>query len=156
MLSRRLLLLAGMGISIHAAETAGNASPEGLKLYRESIKPLFQKHCVDCHGGEKTKGGFNLTRRVNLMQGGDSGAVVVVGNHKASLLFETIAHTVDSKMPYKKPKLPAEQIEMIGRWIDLGAVYSPEDVGTEADLAKKPMEITEKDRAFWSFGPQKN
>ncbi|MBT5689536.1 MAG: DUF1553 domain-containing protein [Opitutae bacterium] len=155
-LSRRLLLLAGMGISIHAAETAGNPSPEGLKLYRESIKPLFQKHCVDCHGGEKTKGGLNLTRRINLMQGGDSGAVVVAGNHKTSLLFETIAHTVDQKMPYKKPKLPAGQIEEIGRWIDLGAVYTLEDVGTEADLARKPMEITEKDRAFWSFGPLKN
>jgi mono/diheme cytochrome c family protein len=147
------ILSAVIGIGLQAAETGVSDNPEGLELYRKSIKPLFQKHCVDCHGGSKTKGGLDLTKRINLMQGGDSGPVVVVGDHKASLLFETIAHTVEQKMPYKKPKLHPDEIQQIGRWIDLGTVYSPEDLGTSADLAKKPMEITEKDRAFWSFGP---
>ena len=151
-----LILSAVIGIGLQAAETGVSVNPEGLELYRKSIKPLFQKHCVDCHGGSKTKGGLNLTKRVNLMQGGDSGPVVVVGNHRASLLFETITHTVEQKMPYKKPKLHPDEIQQIGRWIDLGTVYPPEDLGISADLAKKPMEITEKDRAFWSFGPLDN
>ena len=87
-----LLMMAGIGLRTHANEKPAAVNPEGLELYRKSIKPLFQKHCVDCHGGAKTKGGLDLTRRINLMQGGDSGAVVLAGNHEASLLFKPHHH----------------------------------------------------------------
>ncbi|MFT4550571.1 MAG: mono/diheme cytochrome c family protein, partial [Verrucomicrobiales bacterium] len=129
---------------------------EGLKLYADEIKPLFQKHCFECHGAKKTKGGLDLTRRVNLMHGGDSGVAIVVGDRSASLLFKSVTHAVEQKMPHKKDKLADAEIDTIGRWIDAGADYAAEDIGTEADLvaaAARPMVIGAKDRAFWSFGP---
>jgi mono/diheme cytochrome c family protein len=131
-----------------------SANPEGLKLYEERVKPLFLKHCTDCHGGRKTKGGLDLTKRVNMMQGGDSGAAVVPGDRHASLLFKSVLHTVEQKMPHKKDKLSKEQIESIGRWIDLGASYPPNEVGTEADVEaaqSRQIVITDEDRAFWAF-----
>ncbi len=133
--------------------------PEGLELYLKDIKPMFQEHCTDCHGGKKVKGGLDLTKRVNMMQGGDSGAVVVAGDRNASLLYKSVNHDIDQKMPHKKPKLSADLIDKIGRWIDLGVIYPVDEIGTAVDLGAeqaRQMVIDDDDRAFWSFGPLKD
>ena len=123
----KLFLAASVGVMVTAPDAPAE-NPEALKLYTEEIKPLFQKHCFECHDAKKTRGGLDLTRRVNLMQGGDSGVAIVVGDRNSSLLFKSVTHAVEQKMPHKKDKLADAEIDKIGRWIDAGADYAAEDV----------------------------
>jgi mono/diheme cytochrome c family protein len=43
------------------------------------IQPLFEKHCVKCHGPEKQKGDLRLDVKSMAMRGGEDGAVIVPG-----------------------------------------------------------------------------
>jgi len=38
-----------------------SAEKIGLGGFEERIKPLLEKHCVECHGGEKVKGDVDFT-----------------------------------------------------------------------------------------------
>ena len=61
----------------------------GIDYYNE-IQPIFNQNCVDCHVGNFPSGGLNLTDYDNLMNGGNSGQVVIPGDHLNSILFNTI------------------------------------------------------------------
>ena len=58
--------------------------------YYDDIQPIFDTHCIDCHVGNFPSGGLNLTSYDNLMNGGNSGAVVIHGDHLNSILWQRI------------------------------------------------------------------
>src|SRR5690242_14898041 len=97
-----ILAIAGMALRLHAADDA---------------LALLETHCVRCHGGEKTKGGLNLTTRETLMNGSEKGAVIDVSKPDASLLLKSIRHESDSEMPYKEAKLSDRDIDTIAKWV---------------------------------------
>ena len=49
------ILIIAFSSSLFAAQSAR------LTAFQKDIKPLLEKHCNRCHGGEKTKGGVDLT-----------------------------------------------------------------------------------------------
>lgn len=119
---------------------------ESLELFKTQVKPILMQHCIDCHGGKSIKGDFDISTREKLLASG-----YVEKTAEASYLFKLITHEEEPGMPYKQPKLPAEQIELIKKWIDTGFVF-------DAPLAeqkdpKKEREVTDSDRQFWSFKP---
>ena len=60
--------------SLHAADFA------------RDIRPLLERHCVECHGPKKQKGELRLDVRASALKGGHDGpAVVAPGNSAASL-----------------------------------------------------------------------
>ena len=59
----------------HAAEMA-----RGLALFKSDVRAVLKQHCVKCHGGDKTRGGLDLTTRASLLKGGDEGVIVIPGN----------------------------------------------------------------------------
>src|SRR6185295_16161114 len=67
---------------------------------------ILETHCVQCHGGEKTKAGFDLTTRESLLRGGESGTAVEPGQPESSLLYRMVTHREEPGMPHKKDKLP--------------------------------------------------
>lgn len=131
-----------------AAQTNANSSPDALAL--------LEAHCVRCHGGEKTKGGFDLTTREALLRGGETGPAVVPGNPGTSLLVRMIRHEVEPEMPHKEKKLPDEAITRIAEWVKNGAPYdrrlsqvsSPASPQVPAEFT-----LTEADRQHWAFQP---
>lgn len=139
---------------------ASASSGVGEALFQERILPLFEQHCLDCHGGTKIRGGFDLSTRSAFLSGGDSGAAVVAGDSAASLLFRMVSHQSDPYMPYKKDRLSDEEIGALREWIDLGAPWpeSPRDAAPETAAAPDPKElqVTDADRDFWSFRPLSN
>ena len=42
----------------------------GLKLFTTEVAGILKDHCVKCHGGEKTRGDFDLSTREGLLLGG--------------------------------------------------------------------------------------
>ena len=132
----------------HAAEMT-----RGLTLFKNDVRAVLKQHCVKCHGGDKTRGGLDLTTRERLIKGGDEGVVVIPGKAKESLLFRLISHLEKPNMPAKNPKLPDDAIQKIAQWIDLGAPYD-QPLIVKPGLTKG-MQVTDDDRNFWSFAPLK-
>ena len=82
-----------------AATAAGNTAPP-VEFTRD-IQPLLERSCVACHSGERPKGGFQVTDRASLLQGGKRGEPVVVpGKPDASPLLRFVQDQVeDLEMP---------------------------------------------------------
>ena len=78
----------------------------GLKLFKNGVGQMLKQHCVKCHGGEKTRGDFDLTTREALLKGGSEGAAIVPGNANASRLLKLVSHAEKPFMPAKAEKLP--------------------------------------------------
>ncbi|MCX7419108.1 MAG: PSD1 and planctomycete cytochrome C domain-containing protein [Planctomycetia bacterium] len=115
--------------------------------YETQIKPIFAKHCIDCHKAEKNESGYQVDIATAAIKGGDRGAAVVPGKSDASLLFQALIGKGEvTAMPYEKPRLPAEQIELIKKWIDAGAKIPKSEVAGLGEQAKSN---------HWSFQPIK-
>jgi hypothetical protein len=112
---------------------------------------LLVQHCVKCHGGEKTKGEFDLTTREGLIKGGEQGSAIVPGKPAESLLVRLIRHEDEPNMPEDADKLPDEAIDRISAWIAGGAAYDKPLVDAAATFVAK--KVSDADRSFWSFQP---
>ena len=64
------------------------AEDRGRDLFVQHVRPLLEKNCLVCHGGQFKKSGLDLSTRDSLLRGGDSGPVVVAGNASQSLLVK--------------------------------------------------------------------
>ncbi len=149
-------------LSVLAAASARGALPadhaermtKGLEMFKEA-GPLLKEHCVQCHGGEKLKGDFDLATREGLLLGGAEGVAVVPFDAAGSRLMKLIRHEEDPHMPEKKPQLSAENIAKIAAWIDHGAPYEAPLVAGKAPPRDK-SKVTEEDRKWWAFQPLTN
>ena len=121
---------------------------QGLALFKERVRPLLIAHCLDCHGGKTKKGDFDLSDRAPLIESG-----VIDGGAKASRLYALITHADEPHMPSKKPKLPAADIDIIARWIDLGAPYDKPliDSAVSGKAAPKTALTIDEARNYWAF-----
>lgn len=131
-----LFVLIGAPVILHADEV----------LYERDIAPIFEVHCLHCHGEDEQESGLRLDRRASMLRGGDSGlAALVPGDVKNSYLIEVINHVdVEMAMPPDEDKIPEEQINLLTSWIEAGAVWP----GQMKAVAR------EKSR-HWSFQPIK-
>src|SRR5689334_20748244 len=72
--------------------------PTGVD-FAARVQPIFAEHCYQCHGVDKQESGLRLDRRAEALNGGDSGALLVVGASKDSELVRRITATDDDRMP---------------------------------------------------------
>ena len=104
------------------AEVKGirRGAEDGIPFFENEIRPILHEFCLECHSSE-TKGGLRLDSRIGIEAGGDSGAAIVKGDPKASLLIEAIRYgNRDLQMPPKNP-LPEDKIAKLEKWITMGA-----------------------------------
>ncbi len=130
----------------HAAQMAA-----GMQLFKESVRPVFVEACLDCHGGKKVKGDFDLSFRDRLLEEGLDGPRVAPGDPENSWLLKLLRHEEEPHMPEKADKLSDDEIAAVEEWIQLGAPYDRPLV--DPDKASHGMEITEQDRAWWAYRP---
>ena len=127
MLSRNALLVLfciscqtpGWRFDVQASE------PETIAFQRH-IKPLFDRHCLKCHGPTKQKNSFRVDSPKTLLNGGDSGEPAIVpGSAKQSYLIKLVTGAdPDLVMPPKGNRLAKSEIDMLRAWIDQGAKMS--------------------------------
>jgi mono/diheme cytochrome c family protein len=102
-------------------------------LFQDQVAPLLKDRCIICHNPQKSRGGVDLTSREAMLQGGDKGPVLVPGTASKSLLIEVISGA-KPRMPKQGPKLTAEEVAALQKWISAGAVW-PKEVKLTAGQA---------------------
>tara|TARA_B100000315_G_scaffold147872_1_gene136809 strand:- start:7003 stop:10869 length:3867 start_codon:yes stop_codon:yes gene_type:complete len=91
--------------------------------YNSEIQPIFNSSCTNCHVYGHNSG-LSLESYDWLMNGGNSGPVVVPFNHAASILWQMVES--GSMPPGNNPDLSDAQINLIAQWIDEGALEFPQ------------------------------
>ena len=102
--------------------------------FAREIQPIFQERCLACHGSRAQMHGFRLDRRSDAFRGGDSGVPAIVpGNSADSLLLRYVSGgDPEVVMPPEGPALTGEQVELLRRWINEGAVWPQEENSSES------------------------
>ncbi|HIL59982.1 MAG TPA: hypothetical protein EYG31_05025 [Porticoccaceae bacterium] len=86
--------------------------------YSTTIKPILDKHCIECHGLEATESGLDLRTLKSILNGGESGPSIIKNKPNESLLLELIE---DQIMPPEGASLRKKQIKRLRSWISSGA-----------------------------------
>ena len=62
--------------------TAADAAPKGIEFFEKNIRPVLANNCYQCHSADarNLKGGLFLDSKQGILNGGDSGPVIVPGN----------------------------------------------------------------------------
>jgi uncharacterized membrane protein len=116
---------------VATADVSGPADPAVLQslppqvaLFTDAVQPLLREKCGKCHIREKPAGGLGVEKHAELLEGGFSGAGIVPKDRKASVVLARLVlpPSDDEHMPpVDEPTLNADEIELVGSWIDQGA-----------------------------------
>lgn len=105
--------------------------------FDDNVKSVLRQRCASCHGPDSKKGDLDVTNFTSLMQGGSSGSVIEPGDPDGSYLYNLVTHEDEPVMP-PGGKIPDAELEIIRKWIELGAL---ENQGSKAVMAKKPAAV---------------
>src|SRR3989442_7030402 len=102
------LLLAAGGVTLGAPGPLIQdrpADPEGVEFFEKKIRPVLAERCYECHShsAKKLKANLYLDSREGMLQGGDTGVALVLGEPEKSRIIEAIRFTnPDLQMPPKQ------------------------------------------------------
>src|SRR5215510_5351424 len=130
---KTFVILLSIAVACQFVITSGAASDQSASRqtvnFARDVRPIFERNCFGCHGAERAMSQLRLDVRRLAMKGGQSGAVVIPGDSEASRLMRRVLGLGgEQRMPLGKEPLKPEQIEILRRWIDEGAVW-PEGGG---------------------------
>ncbi len=95
--------------------------------FNRDIRPILTKHCTACHGGVKEAGEISFIYREKALAPGKSGEIPIVPGKPAESEMLRRLRSTDPEEVMPKPKhgppLPADQIDLIERWIAQGAEW---------------------------------
>jgi len=121
--------------------SVSSVSAQALVNYQTQIRPIIEKHCLECHSQDKRKGGLSLATYEDALEGGRDGPVIRPGNGSGSLLIHRVRGDVEPQMPKDEDPLGAAQIALLRRWIDQGARLTPTSARAPQPW-EAPLELT--------------
>ncbi len=122
-------------------------TPEQIEFFEKKVRPILVEQCYSCHGPEKQKAELRLDSLAALLKGSDLGPVLIPGKPGESSFIKSIKHIGDAaKMPERKPKMPAAQIEALEQWVAMGAPWP-------ADNKPATPSALDSAKAHWSYQP---
>lgn len=94
--------------------------------FADNIEPLLNERCGACHI-RRTRGKFSLATYDDLLTGGRHGSPIEAGDAENSLIIQVLRAPREDlnirQMPTnRRLRLTEEEIELIARWIDAGAL----------------------------------
>ena len=118
------MLVAGLLGQRNEANSDGPKTPsaEASAFFEAKVRPVLVDRCFKCHGPTKQSGGLRLDSRASILEGGDAGPAVVVGQPDKSPMVLAARHEGDLKMP-PKGKLPDPAVESLSAWVKMGAPW---------------------------------
>jgi hypothetical protein len=135
-----LWLAAAFAQTPNLVSTPAEGQPDQTVRFQEEVLPILSQHCLRCHLGDESSGGLAITDHAALVNGGDSGPAIVLGDSAASLLIERVSDSdPESAMPPEGARLTDDQIRILRAWIDQGAEWDEK----EYCLALESVELPE-------------
>lgn len=119
-------------------------------FFENNVRPILVKHCYECHSSDSKDvgGGLLLDSVEALGKGGQSGAAIVPGDPKKSLLISAVNYD-GLEMPPEQPLAP-QDVNVLKEWVRRGAKYPRSEVKD-----KKPeTEAKWRGESVWSFRPR--
>ena len=108
-----------MRLIVAAVLALGTLSVTSAEIdFSHEIVPILRKRCFECHGGGKSKGGFSINSREEMLKPDADGAA-----EGSVPVFLQLARSGDSeeRMPPKdKPRLTDEEVVRLVAWVDAG------------------------------------
>ncbi len=120
---------------------------EHLEFFEKQVRPLLVQHCQECHGSKKQEAGLRLDSRRGFHKGTDSGPVIIAGNTDGSRLIQVLNYLPNETQMPPKGKLPAEQIAIIRKWVELGSPWPEDPAGS--------VSLEDAAKTHWAFQPVK-
>ena len=125
----------------------------GTQLVDEAMAVL-ESECFRCHGGTgKLKGGLRLSNRADLLDGGQSGAVIDGQQADQSLLLRMIRWSDDHHQMPPTGKLPQQQLAALERWVDAGVPYPSDRLASEGPIEDAASAGRSDGMDGWSYRP---
>jgi mono/diheme cytochrome c family protein len=116
-------------------DSAVPALAEGeIPDYETHVYPIFKRRCISCHREGKEKGNYIMTTYDEVMNSGDYAPNVIGGDPASSNLIRMINREeieAGGPMPPTRP-LRSEEIDVITRWVEAGALPVRVETGLEA------------------------
>ena len=123
------LFLASLASGVPADDENGagpaELGPEPVDFARQ-IRPILSENCFLCHGPDENdrEAELRLDRPGDAFADRGGYAVLVPGERAASELYLRVADPDDPMPPHESElSLTAGEVELLGRWIDEGAVW---------------------------------
>ncbi|QDV82418.1 PSD1 and planctomycete cytochrome C domain-containing protein [Stieleria magnilauensis] len=135
---RLLTLIAGIGFWFGCV-LGGDAPAEDNTIsppvdFNRDVRPIFNQHCVACHGGVKQAGGLSFVYADSVL------AVIDPGSSEDSYLMERVLLPADEEehMPPSDHgrSLNAAEIDILKRWIDGGGQWGKHWAFTQPQRAE--------------------
>ena len=143
------------GAQADPGHPAAPQDPDAVAFFENEVRPILEKRCIKCHGGDKTRGKFSMASREAMLSGGVSGEVIDWQDHMDSLFVVAISYTdVDYEMP-PSGKMPAEEIETLKKWVAAGLPWTPGKEGLLGDpeAAGDGGPSIEAGKDYWAYKP---
>ena len=138
------------GIWLQTFVDSGEADIQWVQFNRD-IRPIFNQHCVSCHGGVKQQGNVSLIYREEVLGVGKSGRPTVVARkpNQSELIARVTSDDPEYRMPYEAPQLSEQQIGLLRQWIEQGAQWDDH----WAFVPPKPVPVPDVRQRDWVRQP---
>jgi len=137
-------LLLAVSFSLLATMPKAFLRAEDRVDFVRDVRPIFEKHCYDCHSADEQESGLRLDVKSTALKGGDNhGPDIIPGKASQSPLIRFISTDDEDSLMPPDGKLSDADIATLTRWIDEGANW-PDGVDR--------VKLKDK-RNHWSFKP---
>ncbi|MFZ4610985.1 MAG: DUF1549 domain-containing protein, partial [Gemmataceae bacterium] len=148
----RIIPLIVAGFFLASASLASGQDSSKLEYFEKHVRPILVNHCHACHSAEtKPAGGLRVDDRNGLVVGGNNGPAIVPGKPKEGLLFKRVANGSAKQMPLEGEKLNTEQIKILQKWVEDGAVWPAVKLPFSLGQSRPTYEKLKKEH--WSLQP---
>ncbi|MSQ97540.1 MAG: DUF1553 domain-containing protein [Gemmataceae bacterium] len=138
---------------VPATALAQMPTAEQLTFFEAKVRPILSARCYTCHSqsAKKLKGGLKLDSRDTILKGGDNGPALVPGKPSVSLLVKAIKYD-GLEMP-PSGKLPADEIAILVKWVEMGAPWP--ELTVKPGVSPEVGVLTTERLRHWAWQPLK-
>ncbi len=127
-------------------ESEATTLKAGRDTFETEIRPIFDEHCIACHGPNVARNDFRPLTFDLLLEGGTRGGPgVIPGKSEISSVIRRLRGDKQPRMPAEAPPLPRALIDRIADWVD---GLQPEDPQLALRQAQEALELAEKNLAW--------
>jgi WD40 repeat protein len=97
--------------------------------FKRDVAPVLLNNCLACHGPKKAESGYRIDTFERAMSAGDSTQPGFIAKKlEESEAFRRITSTDKAeRMPLDGDPLPADQVDLLKRWLEEGAAFDGPD-----------------------------